>query len=56
MVALWFGLCAACTCFGLFIGCWMDDVAHVCKALDVVMLDPLIALDRLEFFEFLWSP
>ena len=27
--------------FGLLIGFWMDDVAHVCKSLDVLMLDPI---------------
>ena len=41
------GICASyydCTCFGLLIGCWMDDVAHVCKSLDVLMMEPITCI------------
>ena len=31
--------CYACTCLSLLIGCWMDDVAHVCKVFDVLMVN-----------------
>ena len=45
MVDIWLqdfcGACYACTCFGILIGCWMDDVAHVCKSLGVLMLEPI---------------
>ena len=34
----------ACTCFGLLIGCWIDNVVHVCKSLDVLMLDPVACI------------
>ena len=36
--------CYACTCFGLLIGFWMDNVAHVCNSLDVYMLDPIACI------------
>ena len=36
--------CYACTCFELLIGCWMDDVAHVCKVLDVLIVKPIACI------------
>ena len=30
--------------FGLLIGCWIDDVAHVCKHLDVLLLEPIACI------------
>jgi len=36
--------CYACTCLSLLIGCWMDDVAHVCKVFDVLMVNPIACI------------
>ena len=48
--------CYACTCFSVLIGCWMDDVAHVCKVFDVRWWIPLFAWDGLKVVKFLWGP